>query len=288
MTQPWTIGVLGLGLFSCTPALPVQLHLTHGPATAAQIQSDTSVWRQRLELAGAKQIKIAARGDDFVVDFRTNDPIPWDDLLTSSGDFSSGLGRNWSDLPGFGHALRTWSDTSDESGSRIETPPDTSRAFFFGIVPPQTCARLDSFLAADPGTKALLRGKGKPILSRSPANWASMDSGYFLYVVTSEARELRKSDLREVKLLQPLRGKYASVEIDLTPEGGEVFKRLTTARVGQSMPILIGGRVALCPRIMDPITGSHLSLGESLPDEAHRLVALLKSPVLQARWIAKP
>ena len=283
-----TICVLAIALCGCTPALPVQLHLAHGPATAAQILADTSVWRQRLELAGAKEIKIAARGDGLAVDFRSKDSLPWDDLLTSPGDFSSGLAKSWTDLPGFGHALRNWSDTSDEVGARITSPPDTSAMFFLGIVPPQTCAKLDSFLTADPGMRGFLAGKGKPVLSRSLAKWGTMGDGYFLYVVATEARELRRSDIREVKLDESHGSEYSSVGIALTPEGGEVLKRLTTTRVGRALPILIDGKVAMCPKVMGPVPGSHLSISGTDPQQTRRLVALLKCPMLQAKWIAKP
>lgn len=73
------------------------------------------------------------------------------------------------------------------------------------------------------------------------------------------------------------------VNLSLTPEGTNTFRRITTDNVGRQLAIILDGVVYSSPRINEPIPGGHAQISGSFTrEEARELMIVLRAGALPA------
>lgn len=69
---------------------------------------------------------------------------------------------------------------------------------------------------------------------------------------------------------------FPAVDVALVAADGEVFEELTRRVVGRRLAVLVGGRVVLTPRVVEPLTRRFVLSGRFSEDDVRRLLEQLE------------
>ena len=86
---------------------------------------------------------------------------------------------------------------------------------------------------------------------------AAVIAALAMFAATRAAAEILPLDVEKATVTYSFPDQSA-LDLQLTPEGGEAFASFTERHVGETVDLVIDGKVMMSPRLVEPISGGRI------------------------------